>query len=102
MCWNPNYIIRKLLQFRIISNSKNKTIKKEEKNRKLLLYYYVLWYSFTDKSSPVKKYIPFLKVMNEKVSFSLDSADDFDIVTLRVDSGLFHCVTVQDCGYADC
>lgn len=34
--------------------------------------------------------------------FSLDSADHFDIVTLRVDSGLFHGITVQDCGYADC
>lgn len=33
---------------------------------------------------------------------SLVPADHFNIATLGVDSGLFHCVAVQDCGYADC
>ncbi len=33
---------------------------------------------------------------------SLDSADHFNIVTLWVDSGLFHCIAIHDCGYADC
>lgn len=34
--------------------------------------------------------------------FSFDSADDFYVITLRVDSRLFDCVTVEDCRYADC
>lgn len=61
--------------------------------------------SFTD-NRPVKIYLLFkgssyLSVQCLKYVL-LHSPDYFYIVIFRVDSGLFHCIAVQDSGYADC
>lgn len=63
----------------------------------------------TKKKMIKNKNKPLSKVEMRKMSIVsvsrlsvLYSTDHFDIVTLGVDSRLFHCVAVEDGGYADC